>query len=122
MLCLNQMRRGFLLSELACKIDGVGVVIFVLGVRLELVAFQEELIESFVQAALTLQDAEVQEEGEEQLVLFEDGLADFPIEGEGEVPDDVKKWVLIGSLLLIHLLCEDFNVPFQGELIHVLDL
>lgn len=120
MLCLDQVCGGFLLGELAIKIDRV--VIFVLGVRLELEAFQEELKETFVQAALSLEDAEGQEKGEEQLVLFEDGLADLPVEGEGEVPDDVKKWVLIGSLLLIHLLCEDFNVPFQGELVHVLNL
>ena len=122
LLCLDQVGGGFLVSELASQIGGGGVVLFVLEVCLELEAFQEELIEPFIQAALSLQDAEGQEKGEEQLVLFEDGLAYFPVEGKGEVPDDVKKWVLVGSLLLIHLLCEDFNVPFQRELIHVLNL
>jgi hypothetical protein len=119
-LCLDKVGGGLLVGELVSQVGGVEI--FVLGVRLELEAFKEELIEPFVQAALSLQDAEGQEKGEEQLVLFEDGLAYFPVEGEGEVPDDVKKRVLVGSLLLIHLLCEDFNVPFQGELVHVLDL
>lgn len=102
--------------------NGFGLVIIVLGVRLKLEAFEEELKEPLIQAALSLQDAESQEKSEEQLVLLEDGLAYLPVEGEGEVPDDVKKRVLISSLLLIHLLCEDFDVPFQGELVHVLDL